>query len=187
MINKVGCFPTPALQGQHTVVMFLKRHRRESVVLNEKMLFKGHTIEFGSFVGQLNISLVVLTKYFASRISPSFPGKQQFVIIPGLCHDLLEIWNTHQFNFTSCILYKTSLNVLNCALFLFFAVKIFLLELASIPYSYQGPADGMSYCLCRLQPHCTWSPCLIGECCTVKGKKDIHQALYTTEIIWFQH
>lgn len=71
----------------------------------------------------------------------------------------------------ACILHKMSLNLLNCASFLFFAMKLFLLELASIPYSYQGPADDMFYCLCRLQPHCTWSPCLIGECCTVKGKK----------------
>lgn len=54
---------------------------------------RGHTIECCSFVGQLNVSFVILTKHFPGRISPSFPGKQKFVIVPGLCHDLLKIWN----------------------------------------------------------------------------------------------
>ena len=61
---------------------------------------KGHTIECGSFVGQFDISLVILAKYFPSRISPSLPGEQQLIIVPGLCHDLLEIWNKAHFFIT---------------------------------------------------------------------------------------
>lgn len=54
------------------------------------------TVERGGLVGQVNVSLVVPAEDFAGRVSPSIPGKQEFVVIPGLCHDLLEVWKvTH--------------------------------------------------------------------------------------------
>lgn len=185
---------------------------RENVKGDGKLLLKGPTIECGSFVGQFNISVVILAKYFASRISPSFPGKQQFIVIPGLCHDLLKIWNTtlsfsnltlpsvycpfyclwdfytaffldvsfflvkyrqggnyctNYIMYTVCSDAKVAPLVI---LLIYFAVKLFALGLASIPYSYLDPVDGTFYFLCRPQPHCTWSPCWIGERCTEKEK-----------------
>lgn len=39
--------------------------------------------------------------------------------------------------------------------------------------SYLDPTDDTSHLLCRQQPHCTWSPCWTGECCTESKKNPL--------------
>lgn len=126
------------------------------------------TVECSSFVGQLNISFVILAKHFPSRISPSFPGKQKFIIVPGLRHDLLEIWNTnHFFYYGSCACCSKRKRVAPSSHIYTSDVVFFF---ARQTWFYLDPVDGRCHLLCRPELHCTWSPCWTGECCTERGK-----------------
>lgn len=66
----------------------------QELLIQKVLYFQALTIALCSKVGKLHISLVAATELSARGITPTLPGEQQLVIIPGLGHDLSQIWET---------------------------------------------------------------------------------------------